>query len=155
MNEKDFGKVKELITNTLSLLGVDSQDLEIEQDSETVVVNINLPEDQSGVFIGHRGETISSLRLLLALIISRRLDNWSPVRVNVGDYLERRQETLIKKAEEAAARAIETGQEIVVPNLNSFERRIIHLHLEKSGEVLTESRGKEPYRQLVIVPKLV
>lgn len=154
MNEKDLKKIKELISNTLSLLDVPSDSLEIVEDEETVVVNINLPEDQSGVFIGHRGETIASLRLLLALIISRRLDNWCPVRVNVGDYLERRQEALLKKADEAADRAVKTGQEIVIPNLNSFERRIIHVYLENHESVMTESRGKEPYRQLVVVPKL-
>lgn len=154
MNEKDLKKIKELIGNTLSLLDVPGDSLEVDEDEGTVVVNISLPEEQSGVFIGHRGETIASLRLLLALIISRRLDNWCPVRVNVGDYLERREEALLKKADEAADRAVKTGQEIIIPNLNSFERRIIHVYLENHEFVMTESRGKEPYRQLVVVPKL-
>lgn len=153
MDKKTFTKASELITNTLKLLGVDDKLIEVSMVEEVVEVQIDLPEEELGVFIGHHGETIASLQLILALLVNRRLNQWSPVRVNVGDYRERRQEVLVKKADQAAQRAIDFGQEVILPNLNSFERRQVHMHFQDSDLVRTESRGEEPFRQLVIIPK--
>jgi spoIIIJ-associated protein len=87
------------------------------------------------------------------LLVNRRLNEWIPVRVNVGDYRERRQETLVKKAEQAAERALDAGQEVIIPNLNSYERRQIHMYFADNNLVRTESRGEEPFRQLVVMPR--
>ena len=126
--------------------------LAVSAGEDVVDVQIDLPEDELGVFIGHHGETIASLQLILSLLVNRRLNQWFPVRVNVGDYRERRQEILFKKAEQAAQRAIDFGQEVIVPNLNSFERRQIHMYFQDNALVRTESRGEEPLRQLVVIP---
>jgi spoIIIJ-associated protein len=153
MDKKSFGKAQELIKNTLKLLGVDSDIVTVGQVEEVIEVQVDLPEEELGVFIGHHGETIASLQLVLALLVNRRLNEWYPVRVNIGDYRERREEVLLKKAEQAAQRAIDSGQEVILPNLNSFERRLVHVHFQENDLVHTESRGEEPFRQLVIVPK--
>ena len=56
-------------------------------------------------------------------------------------------------AEDAAKRAKETKQEVILGNLTSWQRRIIHMTLAEDSEVTTESRGEEPERQLVIKPQ--
>jgi spoIIIJ-associated protein len=153
MDKKTLVKAESLIVNALNLLEVDSADIEVSQGEDALEVQIDLPEDELGRFIGHRGETIASLQLILALLVNRRLNEWIPVRVNVGDYRERRQETLVKKAEQAAERALDAGQEVIIPNLNSYERRQIHMYFADNNLVRTESRGEEPFRQLVVMPR--
>lgn len=154
MKKTDLKKAQKLVQNILSFVDLDSDQVEILDDGEQLQVQISIPEEESGVFIGYHGETISSLQLILALIISQRLGDWYPVRVNVGDYQERRQEALFKKADQAVEKAVSLQQEVVLPNLNAYERRLIHSHLQDNDQVTTESRGQEPFRQLIIVPNL-
>lgn len=154
MPQADNEKIHRLIKNVLNLLDVTDDQITIEARDKTLVVNLAIPEDQSGIFIGHRGETISSLQLLLSLVISQRLDTWHRVQVNIGDYQQRRQEQLLNRVDQAVSRAVTTGQEIILPNLNSFERHQVHEYLTDHEQVITESRGEDPYRQLYIIPKL-
>lgn len=152
MNKK---KIKEIITNVLKFLTLKDDQIEITfLKGEQIQVNIQVPEDSTGIFIGRRGENISALRLILSLIISQRDSTWPKLRLNVNDYQEKREEYLIDLAKDAALKAQELQREIILPNLSSYERRIIHLHIEELGTVTTESRGEEPNRQLVIIPKI-
>jgi spoIIIJ-associated protein len=146
-------KAKTLIVNALKLLELNEEQVHVDFTDGHFHVQIDLPAEETGVFIGHHGETIQSLQLILSLLVNRRLDEWFPIRLNVGDYHERREENLIKKAEAAAQRALDSGEEVIIPNLNSFERRQIHVHFQDHDLVATESVGDEPNRLLTIVPK--
>jgi len=150
----DNDKIQKLIDNVLSLLDLqpDQYQTEIAEDG-SISVNIELPEDETGIYIGHHGEGLSSLQLLLSLMVSQRAGEWHRLRVNVNDYQERREDSLRHLAETAVEKAVALNQEVVLGNLSSYERRIIHLYLEDHPEVTTESRGEEPLRQLIIIPK--
>ena len=152
MSDKQ-NKIQEVVGNILTLLELDTDQFDVAHQDSKVTVQISLPEDQSGIFIGHRGETVSSLQLLLSLIISQRLGDWHRVHVNVGDYQERRRDAILDKTDLAVEKALLAGQEIVLPNLNAYERQIVHSHLTDHPDVFTESRGEEPFRQLYIVPR--
>ena len=153
MDTKQQAKITDIINNILSLLGISADQFELDFSSDHLVVQLNLPADESGVFIGHQGETLSALQLILSLIVSQRLNQWYRIKVNVGDYQQRREQQLIAKADQAAQRSIETGQEIIIPGLNSYERHLVHDHLSQNPQVVTESRGEEPHRQLFVSPK--
>ncbi len=154
MNSQDQTKVAEVVSNILSLLGLNEDQFGVALEDASIKVQISLPDDESGIFIGHRGETVSSLQLLLSLVISERLGDWHRVFVNIGDYQERRRDALLIKADQAVEKAISTGQEIIIPGLNAYERQIVHSYLTDSPDVLTESRGEKPYRQLFLIPRL-
>ena len=147
-------KTQEIIENVLKFLSLEEDQIKIKITKENQIqVDISLPEESTGIFIGRRGENIGALRLILSLIISQRTDGWPKLRLNVNDYQEKREEYLINLTEDAATKAQELQREIILPNLSSYERRIVHLHTEKLGTVSSESRGEEPHRQLVIIPK--
>ena len=147
-------KVQKLVENVLSLLDLAPEQFSIEIEGEDAVkVHIQLPEDQTGIYIGHHGEGLTALQLLLSLMISQRTTVWYRVSVNINDYQERREDTLRHLAESAAEKAISLNQEVVLGNLSSYERRLVHLHLENNPAVTTESRGEPPLRQLLVIPK--
>ncbi len=147
-------KVQNLIENVLSLLDLSPDQYSVEVgDDDSIRVSIQLPEDQTGIYIGHHGEGLTSLQLLLSLMVSQRTGKWYRVSVNINDYQERREDALRHLAETAAEKAISLRQEVVLGNLSSYERRIVHLHLENNPEVYTESRGEAPLRQLLVIPK--
>lgn len=150
----DQSKATQIIGNVLSLMGLseDQYAITFVQDGG-VKVQVNLPEEETGIFIGHHGDGLASLQLVLSLILSQRLGDWQKVSLNINDYQERREEALKHLADTAVDKALSLKQDVVLGNLSSYERRIIHLHLENHPHVTTQSQGEEPLRQLLIVPK--
>ncbi len=109
---------------------------------------------QSGLLIGRRGRTLNDLQYLLNSILRRQFGEAAKrVLVDVESYRYRRERTLIRLAERTAQKVAATGREIAMETMNPQERRIIHLALQGHQEVLTHSRGDEPYRRVVITPR--
>jgi spoIIIJ-associated protein len=149
----DQSKVTEILSNVLTQLELSEDQINIEvADEENINILLTPPEDAAGIFVGHHGEGLASLRMIFSLMIFQRFGVWPKLHLNVNDYQERREDSLKELAQNAADRAVSLQKEIILPNLSSFERRIIHLFLEGYKGVRTESRGEAPYRQMVIIP---
>ena len=87
-------------------------------------------------------------------MVSKAIESWVKVYVNVGDYREKREETLMHMAMRAAERVIATGRSVELPDLTASERRVVHLTLSGDERVETESVGEGNNRTLLVKPKL-
>lgn len=149
---KDILKIVETLTKKLlKNLGVEAK-AKFSQDKEGVV-HVQLETDDPGVLIGYHGETLASIQLILAMMVYRQTNEWVRVLVNVGDYQERRQESLERMALSAAQKVKFSGEEYALPTMTPAERRIIHLTLADDPEVTTESEGEGRDRRVVVKPK--
>ena len=150
----DQSKTQEILQNVLTLLGLTDDQMQIDfDDQDNINISLNVPTDIAGVFVGHHGEGLASLRMIFSLIIFQRFSVWPKLHLNVNDYQERREDALRELATNAAQRAIELQKEIILPNLSSYERRLVHMILSEISGVHTESRGEPPYRQMYIIPE--
>ncbi|WP_298815738.1 RNA-binding cell elongation regulator Jag/EloR [Chloroflexus sp.] len=109
-------------------------------------------EEAMGLLIGRRGETLRSLQFLLNLLVSRRVQVWPQVVVDVGNYRQRRQESLESLARRMAERVRQTGRPIMLEPMAAYERRIVHLALRDDKTIYTESSGEGENRKIVIYP---
>lgn len=148
--DNDLHKIYQDFFN--NLLGYEP-DLEIIDDEQEISINLNLSPEDSGMFIGYRGEVLTAIQLILSLIFQKHTSSWKPVRMNVNDYRQRREATLISMAESAATKALETQEPVSITNLTSYERRIIHAHLSQREDIITHSEGIPPKRYLIVSPK--
>lgn len=149
----DQVKVSEILKNVLTLLGLTDDQVEISIDeTENINISLKVPTESAGIYVGHHGEGLASLRMIFSLIIFQRFGLWPKLHLNVNDYQERREDALKELATSAAQRAIELKKEIILPNLSSYERRIVHMILSEISGIKTESRGEAPYRQMYIIP---
>ena len=149
----DSTKVTEVLTNILTLLGLTEDQIKINiEEDENINIALDVPLDRAGAFVGHHGEGLASLRLIFSLVLFQRFSSWPKLHLNVNDYQERREDTLRELATNAAQRAIDLQKEIILPNLSSYERRIVHMILSEFSGIKTESRGEAPYRQMYIIP---
>ena len=73
--------------------------------------------------------------------------------VDVEGYRERREKTLTQLAKSIARKVDRLGEEQVLEPMTPQERRIIHLALKGDNNVITYSKGEEPYRKVVIAPR--
>lgn len=149
----DQTKVSEILTNILTQLNLNEEQINISvEEGDNVNVSIKLPSESAGIFVGHHGEGLTALRMIFSLILFQRFSQWPKIHLNVNDYQERREEALRELADGAAQRAISLQKEIILPNLSSYERRLVHMYLENNTQVTTQSRGEPPLRQLVLIP---
>ena len=120
---------------------------------ETITLHVEgADEEAMGLLIGRRGETLRSLQFLLNLLVSRRMQKWPQVVVDVGNYRQRRQESLEGLARRMAERVRQSGRPIMLEPMAAYERRIVHLALRDDKTIYTESSGEGENRKIVIYP---
>lgn len=124
----------------------------IDKQDNSVIFKLHAPE--LGIMIGKHGKTLDSLQYLTNLIANHGLEERVRIIVDVEDYRERREETLIRLANRLAEKVKKSGEKVELEPMNPRERKIIHMALQNSNKVVTGSDGVEPKRFVVIYPKL-
>lgn len=123
------------------------------EPEDTITLHVEgADEEAMGLLIGRRGETLRSLQFLLNLLVSRRVHAWPQLVVDVGNYRQRRQESLESLARRMAERVRQTGRPIMLEPMAAYERRIVHLALRDDKTIYTESSGEGENRKIVIYP---
>jgi spoIIIJ-associated protein len=122
-----------------------------EENQRPVLVEIHGVD--LGVLIGRRAEILNAMQYIVNLIVSKQVEHWVQVIVDVEGYRARRERQLRQMALRMADQAIRTGRRQVLEPMTASERRIIHLELRDHPNVTTQSIGEEPARKVTIVPK--
>lgn len=146
---------KTITTTTQSLfthIGLSVNDITITAIDEAYEVNLTVAPEASGILIGYHGETISALQFLLSLMVHNQVQVWHRLIVNINDYRQKREQSLAEMAKAAAQRVRSTGEEVIMPPMESFDRRIVHTVLAADSSVRTESVGEGRDRRLIIYP---
>lgn len=125
---------------------------EVSVEKEEDYYRIQIDTEETGVLIGYHGETLTSIQLILSQILFKKAGEWVQLTVNIGDYLDQREEQLRRMAEKAVEQAVEEKKSVTLPFLNAKERRLIHIFLKENNQVQTESIGEQSERRLVVFP---
>ena len=120
--------------------------VEARRDRMTFVFNT----DKQGLLIGKHGKILNALQVLAQVSVHRFVKGRISVQVDVGDYRQRRSETLQQIAERTARKVLKTKQPVYLEPLPAYERKQIHAALSKNKRISTHSEGKEPHRYLVV-----
>ena len=72
--------------------------------------------------------------------------------IDIGQYRQRRQDSLEGLAFRMAERVRQSGRPMPLEPMSSYERRIIHMALRGDSTVYTESTGEGESRKIVIFP---
>lgn len=157
MDKKEIKIIKGITEKLLKLVDVDGdfEILETKNDKgEGESVEIVLNTKDTGVVIGYHGDTLEGLQLVLSLCVARKLGRFVRTSIDVGDYKKNRTEWLKTLALETKERVLSEGKELAIPELKSWERRVVHLLLEGDEEVVSGSQGEGRDRVLVVSPKV-
>lgn len=128
------------------------EDLEINQTKEGKFVYLQLNSKKAALLIGKRGQTLNALESLAQLVANKFSNSFIIIKLDVGNYREKRQESLEQLAERMADKAVRTGNKVEFEPMTSFERKIIHNALSVRVDIETYSVGTDPNRYLVIEP---
>jgi len=147
----------EVLQNLMDLMGLRAHvvpaaiERSVAYTSESLCLNVE--GDGLGVLIGRRGETLRDLQYLTCLMVSRKLQHWPNLVVDVQHYKQRRERSLRDLAQRMADKVRESGQPVHLEPMPPNERRIVHLTLRDDPDVFTESYGQDERRKVVILPK--
>ncbi|CAM3806868.1 RNA-binding cell elongation regulator Jag/EloR [Alkalicoccus chagannorensis] len=127
--------------------------VEVEEREEGTCFHIHGSDQDIGVLIGRRGQTLDSMQYLVNLAANRGSTEYSRFLLDAEGYRARRREALEKLAERLAHQAIRTNQAVRLEPMSAAERKVIHHALQQNSSVATRSDGKEPHRRVVVEPK--
>lgn len=116
---------------------------------DPLTLNVRM-EDGLGLLIGRRGETLASLQLLINLIVSHRIKHRQRIVVDVENYRMRREENLRQLAFRVAQQVRQSRRAIPLEAMPPNERRIVHMALSESEDVMTHSEGEGDQRRVII-----
>jgi spoIIIJ-associated protein len=138
--------VKEFFKKTSFDVSVELGEIE----NETLPVLLKTDEPQ--VLIGEGGKTLVCFQQLLNKIIKKGLDEKLFIDLDINDYKKKKLDYLREIARNYADEVALTRSPQELRPMPSYERRIVHLELQKRSDVATESAGEEPYRRIIIKP---
>jgi spoIIIJ-associated protein len=120
------------------------------RSNNPLTLNIRGINENLGLLIGRRGETLAALQLLVSLIVSHRTKHRMRIIVDAENYRERREENLRSLALRVAQQVRNYRRSIALEAMPPHERRIVHLALSDSTDISTESIGEGDERRVVI-----
>ena len=91
---------------------MDIEDLEVTVTEDGKYMYLQMDSEKAALIIGKRGQTLNALQQLAQLIANQHSKQFKVVRLNVGDYRERREQSLAQLADRMADKAIETGRKV-------------------------------------------
>lgn len=120
------------------------------RSTNPLTLNIQGINENLGLLIGRRGETLSALQLLVSLIVGHRTKHRMRIVIDAENYRERREENLRSLALRVAQQVRNYRRSIALEAMPPHERRIVHIALAESKDISTESIGEGEARRVVI-----
>ncbi len=120
------------------------------RSANPLALNIQGINENLGLLIGRRGETLASLQLLVSLIVGHRTKHRMRITIDAENYRERREDNLRSLALRVAQQVRNYRRAIALEAMPPNERRIVHIALADSKDISTESIGEGEERRVVI-----
>lgn len=126
----------------------------ITTDEATVYPKIEIVGEETGIIIGHHGETLDAVQYLVNLSALRKTKSkdgdYVKIVVDTENYRDKRADTLRSLARRMAAKAVKYKRNVFLEPMNAYERRIIHSELQNYPNVSTHSVGTDRDRKIII-----
>lgn len=122
---------------------------------ENSICNLKIIGEEVGYVVGRHGETLDALQYIVGLIANdkNKQNDFCRVRIEAGDYREKRKETLESLAQRMAYKAMNQGRKFSLEPMRSYERKIIHSAVGEIEGARSWSEGEGKSRHIVIAPQ--
>ncbi len=141
--------VDEFMTALIDAMGLEAT-VDAHDAGDAVVVDV--ATEQTGLFIGQKGETIDAIQYLLNVAVYKDRPFVKRIVVDSEGYRQRRVEAIQGMAHRTARRAVRERRPLSLPPMSAAERRIVHLFLKENPKVTTSSDGEDENRRVVVSP---
>lgn len=135
------------IKKTIDLLGFADYtvDLDVEHRHGSIFIH-----DHPTLVKENLPTLVESVNYLVQLIARKRGE--SPIFFDINNYRRERENLIVELVRASARKVLATKQELSLPAMNSYERRLAHIELAAHPSVITESVGTGRERYVIIKP---
>jgi len=141
---------EEVLKKIVNLITTDAQ---ITAQQEKKKIKFNVKGGNTAVLIGKKGQTLEAIQYIVEKIVNKKSQEKIRIHVDIEGYLENRRINLERLSTRLAEKSKRIGKPVTIGQLNSYDRRVVHLILKNDSDVRTQSIGDGFYRKLVIFPK--
>lgn len=150
-----MSEIKTWVENLLDSMLIENAEIETNEDDEgRIIVEIKVSEEDSGLIIGYRGETLTAIQRLVRIIFGdKQGEEGKRISVNVNNYRAEREERLRLSTVNAARKVLENGGSYKMHGLTAAERYVVHDEISNNPELMAVesfSEGSGFNRTLVI-----
>lgn len=138
-------KLSETIKKLLELLGLNDFEINFNEPSKRFSITID-----DHLIAQDLPKFLEDFEYLVNLISQKELQQ--KVWIDVNNYRRERERLITELAKAAAHKAIINKEEIQLPPMNAYERRLVHLEIASHPDLKTESIGEGKDRRVVIRP---
>ena len=139
--------LKDLLTNWLQDMGIE---VSFETNIRKKQLNIKMFSNNNPILIGKNGQTLSALTTIAKQAIYNQIGAYPYLNLDVENYKDKQVGHLERLAKNIAREVKATKTPVIMENMNSYERRIVHNVLTNISGIKTESEGEEPNRHIVV-----
>lgn len=138
------------LNEVLVAYGLKNFTLEYDEVEDGSGVALHVIGGNAKIAIGYRGDTLDAIQYLVGLVANAVCDSYYRVTINISDYRERREKVLVQLAENLAARVRKTRKPIELEPMTPYERKVIHMTIDKISGVKSWSEGEDLQRHLIV-----
>jgi spoIIIJ-associated protein len=138
---------EQIIKRLLDTMGFSDYRLEITEDGNR---NSLFVYEDEAFMRENLPMVVEAMNHVLQMIAKK--NDAKPIFLDVNNYRHEREGLIAELARAAAKKAAATKQDVSLPAMNSYERRIVHVELAVHPNVTTESIGEGKERYIVIKP---
>lgn len=143
MNQEFQQKVKTIV----DLLGLREPSVDFDVENRKVAVFAN----EGDWFKKHLPYLVSDLERLVNLA-AKKHGLEENLFIDVNNYRKEREGLIVELAKAAARKVLLTKEEVKLPAMNAYERRLIHMELASRPDVKSESAGEGKDRHVIVKP---
>lgn len=149
---EDEGDVAaDYLEELLDIADIDG-DIDIEvRNGRTYISIVSEGDDAQGLqsLVGRDGEVLEALQELARLSVLTSTEHRSRLVLDVDGFRDSRNKELREIAEQAVKKVKESGDEVALPPMSAYERKIVHDIVADLGMV-SESEGEGSRRHIVV-----
>ncbi len=139
--------IRGVITTLLGHMGY-SVTVQDYREVEEGKIMVDLESPFAGYIIGKHGRTLEALQFMTNLVVEKITQSQPKILLDIENYRERRADHLMEIARKTGEYVARTGKSRLLDPLNPYERRLVHMALQDSDIVKTESEGNGVYKRV-------
>lgn len=144
--KKKMSNLSEKIENMLRQMGFKESDIRVKMDEEHKKVSLFI--DDESVRGDNTPQILSAFNHLINQMLKK--ENQPHHVIDLNYYRKERERLITKLARAAARKATVTEENVELPPMNSYERRLVHVEIKTHPELDTESTGTGKSRRVVV-----
>jgi len=138
---------QETVKKIVELLGLREPSVDFDPENRRITIFAN----EGDWFKKHLPFLVPDFERVFSLL-AKKHEIEGNVFVDVNNYRKEREDIIVELAKAAARKVKTTKEDVQLPAMNAYERRLIHTELSTRPDVKSESFGEGKERHVVVKP---